>query len=117
MRPSLRSTPYLGLCPALILAMAATAWDDPPRSRTFELTYGATVRVMPDHAKSLELWVPFPQTDPNQTIHQVLIKASVPVTLGRESRYGNQSLHLKVDRPKPPVSIAMTIVATRRENS
>lgn len=38
------------------------------RSRTFELIYKATVRDIPEGAKALDLRLPVPQTDRNQTI-------------------------------------------------
>ena len=61
--------------------------------------------------------MPLPQTDSNQTIHQISIIAPVPVTIGRESRFGNQSLHARVDGPKGPVQITLVIEATRKENT
>ena len=88
-----------------------------PKSRSFQLTYEATIRDIPRDAKTLEAWVPLPQTDSNQTIHQISIIAPVPVTIGREPRFGNQSLHVRVDGPKGPVQITLVIDATRRENS
>jgi transglutaminase-like putative cysteine protease len=99
---------------------AAQAASGPARllkARTFQLTYQATIRDIPEGAKALEAWVPLPQTDSNQTIHRISIIAPVPVTIGRESRFGNQSLHARVDEPKGPVQITLVIEATRRENS
>jgi transglutaminase-like putative cysteine protease len=88
-----------------------------PRSRTFQLNYQATIRDIPRDAKRLEAWVPLPQSDLNQTVHQVSIRAPAPVTLGREPRFGNQSVHVRIDRPQGPVQIALVIEATRRVNS
>src|SRR3954462_14253372 len=70
-----------------------SASEGPPRARTFELTYKATVRDIPDRAKALDLWLPLPQTDRNQTIHRLTIDAPSPVSIGREARSGNQCLH------------------------
>ena len=91
--------------------------ERPLKSRTFQLTYQATIRDIPRDAKTLEAWVPLPQTDPNQTIQLVSIDAPVPVTIGRDARFGNQSLHVRVNRPKVPVQITLVIEATRRENT
>ena len=87
------------------------------RSRTFQLTYQATIRDIPRDTKTLEAWVPLPQTDSNQTIHLVSIDAPAPVTIGRDARSGNQSLHVRVNRPKGPVQLTLVIEATRRENA
>ncbi len=86
------------------------------RSRTFILTYRAIVKAIPEGAKTLDLWLPLPQSDRNQTIHQLTIDAPGPLTIGRESRFGNQCLHMRVHRPQGPVSATLIIDATRKEN-
>jgi transglutaminase-like putative cysteine protease len=50
-------------------------------------------------------------------VHQILINAPAPVTFGRETRFGNQSLHIRADRPQAPLQITLIIEATRRENA
>ncbi len=99
-----------------LASQVAPGSERPLKSRTFQLTYQATIRDLPRDAKTLLAWVPLPQTDSNQTIHQISITGPVPVTIGRESRFGNQSLHARVDRPKGPVQITLVIEATRTEN-
>ena len=54
--------------------------ERPLKSRTFQLTYQATIRDIPRDVKTLEAWVPLPQTDLNQTIHQISINAPVPIS-------------------------------------
>jgi hypothetical protein len=117
MRIRLRLPLIVGVVPAFLAAQAASGAEHARKSRTFRLTYQATIRDIPGDAKSLEAWVPLPHTDPNQTIHRVSIDAPMSVTLGREPRFGNQSLHVRVDRPKGPVPITLLIEATRRENA
>ncbi len=91
--------------------------DRVEKSRTFLLTYRAIVKDIPKDAKTLDLWLPLPQTDRNQTIHSLTIDAPGPLTIGRESRFGNQCLYLRVQRPRGSVSVTLSIDATRRENS
>jgi transglutaminase-like putative cysteine protease len=98
------------------LLLAAGSGQD-LKCRSFQLTYQATIREIPRNAKALDVWLPLPQTDANQTIHQVSINAPAPITVGREPRFGNQSLHVHVDRPMPPVEIGLVIEATRTENA
>jgi transglutaminase-like putative cysteine protease len=100
---------------ALIVPPALGA--PPAKTRDFELTYQAVVRDIPNGANALELWLPIPQTDRHQTIHQLSIDASGPLTIGRERRFGNQCLHLRVASPRGPVSVAWSTRATRRENA
>lgn len=102
----------------VVMAIAAdsTAADETPRCRTFGLTCRATVRDIPAGAKALDLWLPLPQTDRNQTIHRITIEAPSPVSIGREATFGNQCLHVRVNTPRAPATVALTIEATRREN-
>ncbi len=108
----------VGLAAALLLsANPAPAWEDRPRSRTFELTYQATVRDIPEGTKVLDLWLPVPQTDRSQDIHRVAIDAPNPASIGREARSGNQYLHVRVGSPKGPIMVKLAIEATRKEDS
>jgi transglutaminase-like putative cysteine protease len=86
------------------------------RSRTFEMTYRATVRDIPEAAEALDLWLPLPQTDRNQTIHRISVDAPGTWTIGREPRFGNQSLHMRTNPPRGPLSVLLTVEATRAEN-
>ena len=88
-----------------------------PRSRTFSLNYRATLREIPKGAKAVDLWLPWPQTDINQTIHRVTVDAPGPMTIGREARFGNQCLHISVEPPDGILTVSLTIEATRKENS
>jgi transglutaminase-like putative cysteine protease len=101
----------------LLVPVGVRAEGDNLRSRTSRVTYGATVRAVPERAKALDLWLPFPQTDRNQTVHRVTIDAPGPVSIGREARLGNQCLHVRVENPEAPVAVTLTIEATRRENA
>ena len=113
----LRLPLILSVVSVCFASKADSGSERPLKSRTFQLTYQATIRDIPRDAKILEAWVPLPQTDTNQTIHLVSIDAPVPVTIGRDARFGNQSLHVRVNRPKGPVQITLVIEATRRENT
>jgi transglutaminase-like putative cysteine protease len=101
----------------LILGPAdIAASEGQTRSRNFELTYKATVRNVPEGTRTLDLWLPLPPTDRNQTVHQVTIDAPSRVSIGREARFGNQNLYVRVNHPAGPVTVTLTIEATRWEN-
>jgi uncharacterized Ntn-hydrolase superfamily protein/transglutaminase-like putative cysteine protease len=107
----------------LILPMVLAALIDSPaqdstpgKSRDFEVTYRATVRDIPDDAKALDVWLPIPQTDRYQTIHRLTIDAPGPPTIGREGRFGDHCLHVRISSPRGPVTVAWNARATRREN-
>ena len=105
--------------PAVAASLTSTKAreDGTGKSRAFLLTYRAIVKDIPGGAKLLDLWLPLPQTDRNQTIHRLTIDAPGPLTIGRESRFGNQCLYLRVQEPQRRISVILSIDATRRENS
>ena len=87
-----------------------------PDKHPSKLICKATVRDIPVGTKVLDLWLPVPQTDRNQTIHRITIDAPNRVTIGRESRFGNQSVNVRVDQPTAPVTVTLIVEATRWEN-
>ncbi len=108
---------WLALGLLLLGSAALLASERHARSRTFELTYKATIREIPVGTKVLELWLPLPQTDRNQTIHRTTIDAPNRIIIGREARFGNECVHVRVDRPTTSITVTLTVEATRRENS
>jgi transglutaminase-like putative cysteine protease len=113
------SNRVLGLAAVMVGLFSAglPAGEPPLRSRTFRLTLRATVRDIPAGARSLDLWLPIPQSDRNQTIHRLTIDAAPPISIGREARFGNQCLHVRVASPHAPISVTLALEATRRENA
>ena len=112
-----RKIPWLALGVLLLWSDSLPAPEGQIRSRTFELTYKATVLDIPVGTKILDLWLPIPQTDRNQTVHRITIEAPNRITIGRESRFGNLSVHVQVDRPTVPLTVTLVVEATRRENT
>ena len=86
------------------------------RSRSFTLKYQAALRDIPSSAKRVDLWLPWPQSDRNQTIDRVTVEAPSRMTIGREARYGNQCLHVSAVPPDGSLAVSLSIEATRREN-
>jgi len=79
------------------------------------LTYQATLRDIPKDAKAIDLWLPWPQSDSSQTIHQVTVDAPGPLDFAREARFGNQCLHVRARPPDGVLTVSMVIEATRKE--
>jgi transglutaminase-like putative cysteine protease len=106
----------------LAATLSLTAGAQPAlKARSFRLTYRAAVRQLSPEAKTLDLWLPYPRSDANQTIHRVRLSAPGPVSLGGEPRWGNTALHLRLERPAlpmdVPIEVTMEVDATRRENA
>jgi transglutaminase-like putative cysteine protease len=88
-----------------------------PASRTFQLQYHTVVKGVPSDAGKVEVWLPFPTGNANQTIDRVSIEAPGPITISREPEYGNSILYVRVDHPSQhEMQIDLTFTATRREH-
>src|SRR5207244_3611423 len=87
------------------------------RTRTFRFTYQTTVKEIPAGAKSLDVWLPYPQSDRNQTIQSVKIDAPGKGEIRKMLQYGNKDYHFHQENPSGPVQITMEVTATRRENA
>jgi transglutaminase-like putative cysteine protease len=96
---------------------SARAQERQIESRRFELEYSAKVAEIPSKAAVLDLWLPLPQSDRNQTIDAITINSPGPVTIGRDSLLGNVSVFVRVKHPKAPVVVSLTIQARRTENA
>jgi transglutaminase-like putative cysteine protease len=104
----------LGVGAALLTALSAAAGPE-PKTRTFRVTYRATVRDLPAGARSLDLWLPYPQSSTGQEIGAVTIHAPGAVTIAREPEHGNEAVYFHLDRPQGPVTLTLDVTATRRE--
>jgi transglutaminase-like putative cysteine protease len=112
---------HFSLCGILLsilpCATAAVAGEGAVRSRSFVLHYEASVRDVPAEAKVVDLWIPVPVTDRNQTIERLTIDAPRPLSIGREPRFANEYLHVRVESPRSNVAVSLVIEAIRRENA
>lgn len=91
------------------------------KSRKFEFTYTATIKAVPDGAKTVDLWIPIPQSDKYQDIDKVKfhVEGKVPIPepeTGVEPTQKNKMAHWKLDAADLAGSkVVMTFECTRRE--
>jgi transglutaminase-like putative cysteine protease len=109
-----RLVAFLG---ALSLLTGTAASAEEGKARTFELAYEATVTDIGSGARVLEVWLPYPQSDANQTVHRVTIETPTAITIASEPRFDNQYASVRIENPKASARIALKILATRRENA
>lgn len=89
----------------------------PPAERRLEFTYQTDLREIPAGAKHVDLWIPYPTSDENQTISDVRIESPFPSKLTKDPEYGNSILYVGVDNPSSsPGTVRMTFNVTRKEN-
>ncbi len=86
------------------------------RTRTFELTYTATITGVPRGTKNLEVWLPYPKSDKNQEIFDIQIDCPANAVVYTEPVYDNSILHASINNPKaPPYDIQLKFKVQRRE--
>lgn len=89
---------------------------DPPRERTFELTYVSELDV-PAEAKRVNVWIPYPPRSDHQDVRLLSIDAPVPTKVYQEYTYRNSMLFLSAV-PSPEMRslrVEMKFRVTRRE--
>jgi transglutaminase-like putative cysteine protease len=68
------------------------------RSRAFTLQYVATIPNVPAGAHRVEMWVPIPSSDAQQTISQISVDTPLAHEFQTENEYGNRLLHVWSDQ-------------------
>lgn len=105
------------LIAALSLSLLATS---PPSEaagqRTFELTYVAELDV-PEGAKRVQMWIPYPSRSDYQDIRLISIDAPVPTKVYQEYTYRNSMLFLRSDAAElSTLRVEMKFRVTRRRH-
>jgi len=70
-----------------------------PHERTFQFEYKATVKDIPVDAKQVDVWIPVPHDSPFQRITDLQIESPYPYHTNT-AQYGNQVLHISLNRPQ-----------------
>ena len=86
-----------------------------PESHTFEFTYGFQLNALPRGAKEVDIWVPVPQSRPEQTVHAVTFDGLGEPEFYQDPLYGNKMAHFHISAPlSEPVRMSMKILVTRK---
>ena len=91
---------------------------NPPATRSFEFDYVARIPALAPEAGTLRLWIPVPETDPQQLISGVRIESPVPYVLHRDPEYRNQYAYLEVkpEQARESFDVRLRFQALRREH-
>ena len=103
-----------------MLAPIAMAGDEGvtlgAKSRKFEFTYTATVKDVPADAKTVDVWIPVPQTDVYQEIGKVSFSGNEQPEVAAEAVQNNKMAHWKLPADKAKgFTVTMTVECTRHE--
>ena len=66
-------------------AMTVAAPQRRAAQRSFRFVYTAEIANIPQGARNVAVWVPYPVTDLHQTIREVDVKAPVPTTIEKDA--------------------------------
>jgi transglutaminase-like putative cysteine protease/peroxiredoxin len=87
-----------------------------PEHIDFQLQYTCIVTNIPKEARKVQIWIPYPRSDPFQKILSVKVHAHYPTYILEDAEYGNSFVYLEIDTPKYDyVDISMEILARRFE--
>jgi transglutaminase-like putative cysteine protease len=111
-----RSSVAAALLAGLTLGSAAAALASQPAERSFEFTYKTIVSNLPEGARKVALWLPYPTSDRNQVISEVHVRSPFPTSLRKDPLYGNTILYVDVERPRDrAVEVEMDFKVRRLE--
>ncbi|MFQ6616586.1 MAG: redoxin domain-containing protein [Fidelibacterota bacterium] len=82
----------------------------------FEIVYTATIENIPESAKRVRVWIPYPQSDRFQQVHSIRTRAPYPTYIFHEPEFGNRFLYMEAENPGPNpgrMEIGMEILASR----
>src|SRR5215813_8483713 len=89
----------------------------PSPERQFEFTYQTEITDIPAGTKHLDIWIPYPTSDENQTISDVKIESPFKTKITKDPEYGNSILYMGVDHPQTTsATVRMKFNVKRREN-
>jgi transglutaminase-like putative cysteine protease len=100
---------------AFIAVLIQTSLGRAEKTRLFEFSYKAKIEKAP-LAKEVRLWLPYPQTDENQEILDMEVKAPAGASVYREPLHNNLILYVSVGDPGVfPMEVEMRFKILRRE--
>src|SRR5208282_1258850 len=89
-----------------------------PPSRKFRFLYSFTVKDIPSGTKAVRVWVPVAQSDAQQTVRLVSVKAPGKTDITQEPEYGNRMMYVEMRNPASATAeFTLEYEVTRHEYS
>lgn len=87
-------------------------------ARNFEFTYVVKIPALSADAKTSRIWIPLPQSDAYQSIHDLKVESPFVYTTRRDSEYHNEYAYLEIPAGKisGPGEVPVTFQASRKEH-
>ena len=116
----------LAAAAVLVVGSAAVFWGvsgvqtrpSSPATRSFDFNYLTRIPALGPEAGTLRVWIPVPETDPQQLISGLTIESPVPYVLHRDPEYRNQYAYLEVkpEQAREPFTVRLRFQTLRREH-
>ena len=100
--------------PAVSVNQATTKPARAEVSRTFRMTYTATIADVPASVKRMDLWLPVASCSGGQMAYDIEVETNLPHAFENEKTYGGRLLHVWSDKPGP-AQVSVTFQAKRFE--
>ena len=98
-------------CPII----AASALPAAAKERRAEVTYSVNLNALAE-AKNVRLWIPYPMSDENQEITDVVVSGNFTYSdVYREGAFGNSALYAEWKNTKGPRTLTYSFNVLRRE--
>ena len=92
-----------GVAVGLASRSAGSVHAGPPHPREVLFTYQARLTKLPQHADTIDVWIPLAKTTREQQILRRQVHASIPYAIAQDPEYDNDILHLSLQPPLPEV--------------
>lgn len=85
-------------------------------TRDFEFTYTARITDLPEGARKVDVWLPYPVSDEHQEVTVTEVSSPVPHEILKDARYKNSILHLSVTDPQArELTVSLKVQVRRNE--
>ena len=106
----------VGLGAAVLASLALAVAVARPAERSFQFTYTAVLKNIPEGAKKVAVWIPYPRSDVHQDITDIMVNCPHPTRVTMDPEYGNRILYVEVENPKEfSFQVEISFDVTRRE--
>lgn len=108
----------VGVCLAIICIffLGIPAATNASKIRTFEFTYIAEVNDLPEDAKQISMWLPYPKNEENQKVTLLRILSPYSTNIYKDNEYGNSILYLSaVNLEQRSLKVEMKFRVKRHE--
>ena len=101
---------------AIAAGLALASAPSRPAERSFRFTYTAALNNIPEGAKKVAVWIPYPGSDAHQEVTGIKVDCPYPTRVTKDPEYGNPTLYVQVENPREAsFQVEISFDVTRQE--